>query len=174
MILCETSNLRLRHFEPSDAPALFYIYSDPETMRFMGPPPASVDEERKNINRHIDHYYSRLGYGLFAIELTENGALIGRCGILRHEIDGEPTQELSYLIRREQWGQGFATEAANAVVSFAASQLGFHRLIALIAPENKASVRVAEKCGFQFERAMKTFKGWNDVSLYTRDIHSSD
>ena len=140
----------------------------------MGPPPASVDEERENIQRHIDHYYARLGYGLFAIELTANRALIGRCGIIRHEIDGVPRQELSYLIRREQWGKGFATEAANAIVSFAASQLGLRRLVALIAPENKASVRVAEKCGFQFERTVKKFKGWNDVSLYTRDIHSSD
>ena len=87
MIVAETSRLILRELTPLDAPRLFEIYGDPDVMRFMGPSPASVDVEREGVLRHVDNYYRRFGYGLWAViekttgvlrDLVSQGAVVRR------------------------------------------------------------------------------------------------
>ena len=166
----ETERLILRRFEMSDAERLFEIYSDPGTMKFMGRGPDTVEDERGAIERHKEIYYEAHGYGLWGAVLKSEDKLIGRCGIVRQEIDGDTMEELSYLLDREYWGHGYATEAAKAVVNLAAGKYQLARLIALILPENIGSIRVAEKCGFEFERLLKEFKIWKNVGLYAKNL----
>lgn len=170
MIVCETEKLTLREFSEEDAEGLFRIYSDAETMRFLGGPPASVDEERGNIRNHIERFYRELGFGLWAVVLKSEARLVGRCGILLQAIEGKKRPELAYLMDRSYWGRGLATEAANAVVEAAAARYGFEEMIAVISRENKASIRIAEKCGFGFERGLDSFKDFGPVSIYSRKI----
>ena len=94
----ETPRLRLRELEETDAPALFALYNDAAVMRFMGPPPTSLDEERANIVAHREEYYRARGYGLWGVMLRESDAIIGRCGLLDATIGGRPEVELSYLL----------------------------------------------------------------------------
>jgi RimJ/RimL family protein N-acetyltransferase len=75
------------------------------------------------------------------------GELIGDCGITRQEVDGEMLYEIGYHLRRDQWGQGFATEAAQACKAWGFANLPVDRIISLIRPENLASRRVAERNG---------------------------
>lgn len=170
MITCETENLILREFEPSDAEGLFRIYSDPDTTRFLGGPPASVEEERRNIQNHIENYYRVHGFGLWGAVLKSDRRLIGRCGILLQEVDGRRRPEISYLIDREQCGQGLATEAAKGVLDIARERYGIDKMIAVIAVENRGSIRVAQKCGFEFEKRLAMFKDFGPVSVYSRDL----
>ena len=73
--------------------------------------------------------------------------LIGDCGITRQEVDGEHFYEIGYHLRRDYWGQGFATEAACACRDWGFAHLKAERLISLIRPENLPSRRVAERNG---------------------------
>lgn len=170
MVITETENLVLREFEPSDAEDLFHIYSDPETMRFLGKGPETVDEERRNIEGHIDKYYRTHGFGLWGAALKSDGRLVGRCGILLQEVDGRPRPEVSYLIRSDQCGRGLATEAANGVLDIARARYGIDKMIAVIAVENRASIRVAQKCGFEFEKRLAMFKDFGPVSIYVKGL----
>lgn len=170
MMISETEKLVIREFNSEDAEDLFRIYSNAETMRFLGDPPASLEEERGNIQNHIARYYNELGFGLWAAILKGEDRLVGRCGILFQDIEGERRPELSYLIDRVYWGRGLATEAAKAVLEIARTKHGFDEMIAVIAVGNTASIRVAEKCGFAFERGLENFKDFGAVSIYSRKL----
>ena len=89
---------------------------------------------------------SRRGYGRWALEKKEGGGLIGYCG-LAHGIE-EVGVEVVYLLAREEWGEGIATEAAGALVEYAFSTLGLPRVVAVVYPDNLASRRILETLGF--------------------------
>ena len=168
MIETQTDRLLLRRFTTADAERMFEIYSDRETMKFMGRGPETVEDERGAIERHYENYYDKYGFGLWAVVLESEGSVIGRCGIVRQEVDGEHFEELSYLIDRRYWGHGYATEAAHAVIRQATDKYDLKKLAALILPANTASIRVAEKCGFELKREIPQFKIWKDVRLYSK------
>ena len=165
MIVIETHRLLIRELRPADAARMFEIYSDPQVMRFMGPPPASVEVEEKSILSHVENYYRKLGYGLWAVIEKGTGELIGRSGLLQFELQSEPPVEISYLLSRVHWGHGYATEAAAAVAQYAFETVGVDRLLAVIAPGNVSSARVAERVGFQ-RRGVVTYKQFGVVDLY--------
>lgn len=170
VIIRETENLVLRELEESDAEDLFRIYSDKETMRFLGRHAASLEEVRDNIRNHIEKYYVGLGFGLWGVVLKSENRLVGRCGVFLQEIEGIRRPELAYLIDRDFWGRGFATEAASAVKRLAIEKYNFKVMIAVIAIRNIASISVAKKCGFGFERAMESFKDFGPVSIYSLEL----
>jgi ribosomal-protein-alanine N-acetyltransferase len=89
---------------------------------------------------------------LWATVERSSGTLVGRCGLLPWSIDGVPEVELAFLISKNRWGEGLATEAARGIVHYARETLGLGRLICLIMHGNDASSRVADKVGMTFER----------------------
>jgi RimJ/RimL family protein N-acetyltransferase len=145
MLALQTQRLSLREFEAEDLDALATILSDPETMRYY---PAQFD--RADVADWIQRNrtrYANDGYGLWAMILNSTGELVGDCGLVRQNIDGVDEIEIGYHVRRDLWGQGFASEAAQACRDYGFSTFGVDRLISLIRPENLASRRVAEKNG---------------------------
>lgn len=146
-IVIQTPRLILREFLPRDADALAQVISDAETMRFYSAPFDRAGVEAwiaRNIRR-----YERDGHGLWAIDLKETAEMIGDCGITLQEVDGEPLPEIGYHLRRDMWGQGFATEAARACRDYGFDSLKAEFLISLIRPENVPSRRVAERNGMK-------------------------
>ena len=96
-VILETPRLTLREFVPEDAVALSLVLSDPETMRFY---PAPFD--RAGVDDWIDRNrrrYASDGVGLWAMVLKSTGELIGDCGIMKQEVDGEPWYEIGYHLR---------------------------------------------------------------------------
>jgi RimJ/RimL family protein N-acetyltransferase len=81
--------------------------------------------------------------------------VIGDCGLEIMELDGVTEYELGYDLRRDHWGQGFATEAAMAVKAHALGALQLPRLVSLVRSGNRRSARVAEKLGMVWEREMR-------------------
>ena len=141
----QTARLLLREFTPLDADALALVLSDPETMRYY---PAPYD--RASVERWIERNRQRYqddGVGLWAMELTKTQQIIGDCGIILQQVEGERLYEIGYHLRRDFWGQGLATEAAIACRDWAFAHLKADRLISLIRPENLPSCRVAERTG---------------------------
>ena len=169
MQIIETKRLILRQFTLDDTEDLYRIYTDEETMRFQVlPENYSVEVERYYLGRHIENYYKTLGFGIWAVILKENNRLIGRCGLVRQPLEGGEEIEVTYLIEREFWNQGFASEAASAALKRGFEKYNFQRIVAFIDPRNAASIRVAEKIGMRFERKVE-FKSFGEVDLYTAE-----
>jgi [ribosomal protein S5]-alanine N-acetyltransferase len=155
MYILQTPRLHLREFTPQDVDALVLVLSDPETMRHY-PTPYDRAGVEQWIERNRQRYHND-GVGLWAMELkktqgsefsdSEFPEMIGDCGIIRQQVEGESLYEIGYHLRRDFWGQGLATEAAIACRDWAFTHLKTERLISLIRPENLPSCRVAERAG---------------------------
>ena len=138
-----TERLVMRAWRDDDLPAYARMTADPEVMRFMGGPLDEWDAWRQ-MAVFVGHWELR-GYGLWAVE--RDGELIGRVGLLQPH--GWPGLEVGWLLGRDAWGHGYATEAARASVEHARQVLGAGELISLIAPENTASAAVAARLGMR-------------------------
>lgn len=146
----ETARLHLREFTLTDVDAMEAILGDAETMQYY---PAPFD--RKGVEEWIERNRNRYrgeGFGLWAMLLRTTNELIGDCGCFLRDVDGRDDIEIGYHVRRDQWGNGYATEAARACMQYAFTKLGVDRVISLIRPENMQSIRVAEKNGLTCEK----------------------
>ena len=143
MKIIETSRLILREFLPSDVDAIALVLSDPIAMRYY-PAPFGLPEVEEWIARNMRRY-SADGHGLWAMVLKESGEIIGDCGLAAQDVDGDREVEIGYHVRRDLWGRGLATEAAQACREHGFAKLPVSQLISLIRPENLQSRRVAEK-----------------------------
>jgi RimJ/RimL family protein N-acetyltransferase len=150
VVVLETSRLRLREFVPQDAGALATVLGDPIAMQYY---PAAFDRAEIDawIRRNRARYFDP-GFGLWAMVLKDSGEMIGDCGCFLRDVDGRDDIEIGYHVRRDLWGKGYATEAAQACMQYAFTRLGVNRVISLIRPENLQSIRVAEKNGMTCEK----------------------
>jgi RimJ/RimL family protein N-acetyltransferase len=103
---------------------------------------------------------------MWAVTLKISGKLIGRCGLFDSVVDGQGETELSYLIDPDVAGHGFATEAAASLIEHGRHVIGLTRIIALIHPENTASIRVAEKLGFHYESERSELSEFGSALIY--------
>jgi ribosomal-protein-alanine N-acetyltransferase len=152
LVVLETERLVLRRLLPDDLPALHALYRDPVVRRYFPDGTRTLEETREELTWFRNGHPRRPELGLWATVERDTGAFLGRCGLLPWTIDGVAEVELAYLIEPARWGEGFATEAARAIVRHAHEVLRIERLICLIDPENLASVRVAQKVGMRFDR----------------------
>jgi len=165
-VILETERLILRRQVSEDLDALWVLYCDPEITRYIPDAPKTFEEAREELKWHMNGHPKNPDLGLWATIHKETGRFIGRCGLLPWTIEGREEVEVAYTIAREFWGQGLGTEAAQAIVVYAFENLGFARLICLIEPENRASVKVAQKIGMTFEKAIDHELGL--LHLYSR------
>lgn len=141
----ETERLRLcaldnRHFEAYAA-----MLADAGSTRFVGDgQPLDRMNAWRSMAMLLGHWRLR-GYGMWAVELKEDGRFIGRVGL--HNPEGWPDIELGWMLAPDERHKGYATEAARASLDFAFTRLRVPRAISLIRAENSASERVARRIG---------------------------
>jgi RimJ/RimL family protein N-acetyltransferase len=141
----ETERLTLRSFREDDVPAFFNLSQDPDVVRFMGDRRVpTLQESWRAVAGWLGHWAMR-GYGQWAIEERRSGRLMGRAGIINPA--EWPGPEVGYLLGHEWWGQGYATEAGSAAMSWGFREFRFDELISLIDPENHRSIAVATRLG---------------------------
>jgi ribosomal-protein-alanine N-acetyltransferase len=143
----ETPRMRLCRLTMDDVEAVKPILCDEQTMYAWehGFSHAEVVEfVEKNLLRYGEHGYAYLK----AVEKS-TGEIIGLMGPLVETIHGEDHVGLAYILRRDRWGMGYASEGARASLNYAFTTLGADRVITEIRPENGASRRVAEALGMQ-------------------------
>ena len=144
-----TERLLLRLIRDSDASVVCRALSDPEVVRYYGvrykTPEAAADQMR-----WFEDLVST-GTGMWwAICESPNTECIGAAGLNNIEtLNGQA--EIGFWLIPEYWGRGFGTEAAKGVLDYAFSILQLRRVVALVEPENLASVRSLERAGFDFE-----------------------
>jgi len=143
----ETQRLRLRLFTPDDVQIMYELSTDPEVIKYADTPVKDMQEAEQRLEQGPLADYQKYGYGRFAVELKSTGKVIGFCGIkYLPEID---LPEVGFRYLKEYWGRGIGTEAARACVDFARSDLKISKLVALIMPENIASIKLVEKLGMR-------------------------
>ena len=141
----ETERLTLRSFREEDVRAFFELSQDPAVVRFVGDRRVPTEQEAwRAVAGWLGHWAMR-GYGQWAIEERSSGRFIGRAGIINPV--HWPGPEVGYLLGRDYWGRGYATEAASAAMGWGFDQIGFADLLSLIDPDNAASIAVATRLG---------------------------
>lgn len=158
----KTDRIVHRAFEPADAEVFHRLKSHPEVMRYTGEPPSpSVDAAREAITNYPD--FERHGYGRWACVLEATGEVIGFSGL--KWLDELGAADLGYRFFPEYWGKGLATESGRACVRFAFDTLHLDRVLALVLPDNAASLRVLDKLGFRLEDTIE-YEGHSGVLRY--------
>ncbi|MCL6578991.1 MAG: GNAT family N-acetyltransferase [Candidatus Bathyarchaeota archaeon] len=165
-----TKRLILRDFNEEDWKSVHEYASDPEVVRYVEFGPNTEEESKNFIHRALVHQKEkpRKDFTL-AIVLKATNTLIGGCGIYLISPDNQEGS-IGYVLNRNFWGQGYATETAQALLEFGFNQLKLHRISATCDPKNTSSARVLEKIGMRREAYFhehKWIKGkWRDSLLY--------
>lgn len=134
------AEIRLLHDDPRVMATLSAdgnIFSDAQTHAFLD-----------RATRHWELH----GFGLWFFRDPHSQASVGYGGIKHADVEGTDQVELSYAIRFESWGKGYAIEMSEAALRLGFEQFHLERVVAFTLPHNHRSRRVMEKCGFSFER----------------------
>ena len=145
-----TNRLFLRSIMPGDAESLFAIRSDVETMKYFGQEPYESLDETKDVIRRMEERYTRREALRWGITLLGEDRFIGSCTLF-HFDEGFDRAETGYELNRAYWGKGFMTEAMSAILTFGFSELGLHRIEAVIDIANERSKNLLLKLGFSYE-----------------------
>ena len=165
-----TERLVLREFVPDDWRAVLAYQRDPRYLRFYPWIDRTEPEVRDFVQMFVDWQAERPRRKFqLAITLTGSEQVIGNCGI-RRKPENDREADIGYELTPEHWGQGYATEAALAMVGFGFRELALHRISSWCIADNTASARVLERVGLRPEgrlRENEYFKGrWWDTLLY--------
>jgi ribosomal-protein-alanine N-acetyltransferase len=163
MIVLTTERLILREFELTDAEAMFNLNRDEEVLRYIGDKQFESIEDANNFFKNYPDY-EKNGFGRWALVTKGDKEVIGWCGLKKHE---DNTVDIGYRIFKNQWNKGYATEASIACLEYGFQVFELDEIIANAATENKASIRVMEKIGMEFQQNMAC-EGIEDAVRYIK------
>jgi RimJ/RimL family protein N-acetyltransferase len=168
MTVLETERLSLREINTGDAEFLLKLLNEPSFINNIGDRNVRTiaDAERYALNGPIASYKQH-GFGLYLVILKETGEPIGICGLVKRET--LPDADIGYAFLPSFWRKGYALEATAAMKDYAFSRLGHERLLAIVNPENKSSIRVLEKLGMGFTRMVHMSDDAPEICLYSSE-----
>ena len=144
-----TARLGFRCWRPDDLDLARSLWEDPEVTGLIGGP-FTPEEVRRRLEQEIAGATAS-GIQYWPVFLLSNDDFAGCCGLRPYRPE-ENIFEIGFHLRRSHWGNGYAGEAAQAVIEYAFSSLAAKALFAGHHPENEASKRLLEKLGFRYER----------------------
>jgi [ribosomal protein S5]-alanine N-acetyltransferase len=149
----ETPRMVLERVTLDQAPEHLRLLLDPRVSATLWPRRASPTEAEilDGLAAKVEHW-ERHGFGMWLLRDRQTGEMVGRGGLQYTYTAGLNDVEAGWAVVPERWGQGFATELAQASVEVGFEQLDLLQIIAFALPTNIGSRRVMEKAGFQFER----------------------
>jgi RimJ/RimL family protein N-acetyltransferase len=168
----ETERLVLRRWDIArDLDAYAAICADPEVMRYIGDGSVATHAETAERLEQYEQMWRERGFGLFALDRRDTGALIGNTGLAVPDFLPEilPAVEIGWRLGREHWGQGFATEAARAALAFAWDPVGLDRVVSVHANGNDPSGNGMQKIGMHVDRETVHPKNGRAVRVYAID-----
>ncbi|MDY8137492.1 GNAT family N-acetyltransferase [Aquimarina sp. 2201CG5-10] len=162
--LIETERLLLKEITLDDVEEMFLLHSNADVQKYTGEPLVESIEKMEQLIQTRIKNYEKYGYGRWATFLKKEMQFIGWAGLAYlpefDEID------LGYRFLPKYWGMGFATEVSHAILRYGFDKLELKRIIAIAMKENKASIRVMEKVGMQFDKFAPYETGGADVAWY--------
>ncbi len=167
MKILETERLILRWLTLEDAEFVFQLVNEPSWLKFIGDKGVrTIADARAYILKGPLEMYSRLGFGLYLVELREEGLAIGMCGLIKR--DSLKDVDVGFAFLPAYWGRGYAYEAASAVMEYSGRVLGLSRVVAITSPDNGRSAKLLEKLGLRFEEMVKLAPDADEVRLFGR------
>jgi len=146
--IVETQRLILRPLQPEDFEALCVLDTDPDVRSFFPEGVLNREEVGRELVRYISEWHA-WGFGMFAAIEKQSNQLIGRTGFAKLS-SGDV--EFGYLFLKPKWGQGYATEASQALLAWAPKHVPVDYIVGFAPAHHLASLRVLEKCGMQFDK----------------------
>ncbi len=146
----ESERLLLRNILPEDRDFIIRLWTDPEVTQYMGGP-RDISRMEEGVDSNIRNPFQE-EYDLWVLVEKSGGKPVGHCGLLSKDVEGISEVEVIYVISREFWGKGYATETAGSLISYAFEEKKLESVIALIKPMNRASEKVAVNAGMKLEK----------------------
>ena len=163
----DTERLILRRPQRGDARAVFERYAgDPDVTRFLGWPRHRSVAETEEFLQFCDAEWERWPAGPYLILSRAEGTLLGGSGL---SFEAPYRAATGYVLAKDSWGQGYATETLRAMVALAPS-VGVQRLYALCHPKHRPSYRVLEKCGFEREGLLRKYAEFPNLQPGAMDV----
>lgn len=161
----KTLRLTAHPISLSDFDSIRLLHRDLVVMRTLSPTgkPWSEEETADMILRSMESWETQ-GVGPWVFELDYTHTFIGYCGLKPEVIDGEPCFELRYAVRGSQWGQGYASEMARAVLYFKLIADIDLPIVSTVSAGDESARRVIEKLGFVYDKIIE--RGGRDHELY--------
>ena len=168
-VVLETERLTLRRLTEDDAEFMLGLLNEPSFHQYIGDRGVrTVEEARAYIRNGAMASYEAFGFGLWLVTQKEDGAPIGLCGLLKRET--LPDVDIGFAFRPAFWSRGYAVESGAAVVEHARTAFGLSRLVAIVQSDNRGSVRVLTRLGFQFEGPIEWPGPAAEIHLYGRAL----
>lgn len=163
MTVLQTERLTIRQLTDDDAPFILTLLNEPSFLRYIGDKKVrNLEDARQYIRNGPAASYARHGFGLCLVQLRDTLAPIGMCGLLKR--DDLPDPDIGFAFVPDYWNKGLAFEAATAVLDDARERLNLTRVLAIVNPDNAASIKLLEKLGLKFERLK------DDVKVFAVDF----
>ncbi|MDX1391185.1 MAG: GNAT family N-acetyltransferase [Rheinheimera sp.] len=166
MVIAETPRLRIRHLTAADAAFTCKLLNDPSFINNIAD---------RGVRSELDamHYlaegpiksYQQHGYGLFMVENNQNRTPMGFCGLLYRDTLQET--DIGFAFLPECWGNGYAYEAAAAIMHFGYQKLQLKRIVGLTRAGNTASIKILNRLGLRFEKVVQLPRSEEAVQLYS-------
>jgi RimJ/RimL family protein N-acetyltransferase len=138
-----------------DAQFVLELLNQPSFIQFIGDRNVRTnDHARHYITNGPVHSYTEHGYGLLLVQLKPSAIPIGMCGLVKREYLPDP--DIGFAFLPAYWSQGFALEAASAVIAHGFTTLAMRRILAIVRPDNAASIKLLHKLGMSGERTFKS------------------
>jgi RimJ/RimL family protein N-acetyltransferase len=168
MTVLTTARLTLCRLTENDAPFIFRLVNEPSWLRFIGDKGVrTLDDARRYLREGPLDMYAQRGFGLYLVLRNADEQPIGMCGLIKR--DALPDVDIGFAYIPESWGNGYAVEAAQAVVAHARDDFGLTRLVAITSLDNDASIRVLGRIGMTFEKIIEIRPG-DPVRLFARSL----
>lgn len=165
MKVLDTERLTIRRLTVEDAPFILELVNDPAWLQHIGDQNVhDLDDARAYLLRGPIDMYQRHGFGLYAVELKGKGVPIGICGLLKRQ--GLDDADIGFALLPDYRKEGYAYEAAAAVMAYGTHTLGLPRILAIVLPGNHRSFKLLEKLGLHFDRMVQLAEDQVPVMLF--------
>lgn len=167
-VVLETPRLELRTVTLTDAGFFLRLLNEPSWLDNIGDRGVrSLTEAEGYIRSNLWAHHQAHGYGMYAVQLRSGEQPVGICGLVRRE--SLPGPDLGVALLPDFVGQGYALEAARAVMSHAESKLGVRWLYAIVKRGNHRSARLLERLGFRHAEPHATAPQ-TEIELYVAQL----
>lgn len=165
MNICTTERLTLRQFTLDDAPFILELLNDPAYIQNISDKGVrTIEDARGYIHNGPIASYQRFGFGLYLVLLRETGVSLGMCGLIKR--DTLPDVDIGFAFLPQYRANGYAFEAASAVMAYGRDTLKLERIIAIVSPNNNDSIKLLLKLGLKFDRMIQWADDGSELKLF--------
>ncbi len=164
-IVAETERLQIRHFTLEDAPFILELVNQPAWIQFIGDRGVhTLAQAEAYLQNGAMASYEAHGFGLYLVQRKADGGRLGMCGLIKRP--SLPYVDIGFAFLPQFTGQGYAFEAATAVLHHAQHDLNLSPILAITATDNQRSIKLLQKLGLHFQKMISLAEGQPELKLF--------